>query len=155
MIEYNVYYVSLIFARQLSCIMAKKKNKSILAFSTKTDSAADNPFAALSGLSNLSAGPKNVAELSDDDRDPAHDPGQQTLRVYIDRKQRKGKEVTLVTGFDGTEEELKSLGKTLKSKCGVGGSVKDGEIIVQGNQRDQVVKLLVEMGYKDTKKSGG
>lgn len=82
-------------------------------------------------------------------------PDQQVLRVFIDRKMRKGKEVTLVTGFVGTEMDLKDLGKFLKSKCGVGGSVKDGEIIVQGNQRDKVVQLLLDKGYTKTKKSGG
>jgi translation initiation factor 1 len=135
--------------------MAKKKNKSNLTFSTGGDAAADNPFAALGGLSNLAAGPDHVPELEEDDANSSHDHAQQKLRVYIDRKKRRGKEVTLVSGFDGSEEELKDLGKTLKSKCGVGGSVKDGEIIIQGNQRDKVVKLLVEAGYKQTKKSGG
>jgi translation initiation factor 1 len=82
-------------------------------------------------------------------------PGQQKLRVAIDRKQRKGKEVTLVTGFVGKEEDLEVLGKLLKSKCGSGGSVKDGEIIVQGNHRDKIVQLLKEMNYSDTKATGG
>lgn len=82
-------------------------------------------------------------------------PHQQKLRVFIDRKQRKGKEVTLVTGFAGAEEDLKELGKFLKTKCGTGGSVKDGEIIIQGNQRDKVVELLINEGYSNTKKAGG
>lgn len=81
-------------------------------------------------------------------------PQQQNLRVMIDRKQRKGKEVTLVTGFVGTDEDLKELGKILKTKCGVGGSAKDSEIIIQGNQKEKALKLLLEMGYK-AKPSGG
>jgi translation initiation factor 1 len=82
-------------------------------------------------------------------------PNQQRLRVLLDRKQRKGKEVTLVDGYVGPEEDLKTLGKRLKSQCGVGGSVKDGQIILQGDQRDQVVELLISEGFSDTKRSGG
>ncbi|WBM75731.1 translation initiation factor [Saprospira grandis] len=82
-------------------------------------------------------------------------PQQQRLRVQIDRKKRGGKEVTLVTGFVGPEEELKALGKKLKASCGVGGSAKDGEIIVQGKQAEKVLELLKKWGYSQTKRSGG
>lgn len=81
-------------------------------------------------------------------------PKQQKLRVLLDRKQRGGKTVTLVQGFVGTDEDLKSLEKLLKNKCGVGGSSKDGEIIIQGDRKTQIAALLQEMGYK-TVMSGG
>ena len=79
---------------------------------------------------------------------------EQQLYVSIDRKQRGGKEVTLVEGFVGTEEDLKELAKLLKSKCGVGGSAKDGEIIVQGNFKEKVYTLLIDEGFSVKKKGG-
>ena len=71
----------------------------------------------------------------------------QRLEVWIDRKNRGGKVATIIKGFVGKENDLKDLGKALKSACGVGGSAKNGEIIIQGNVRDKVMKLLQKKGY--------
>ncbi|MGB3180168.1 MAG: translation initiation factor [Cyclobacteriaceae bacterium] len=78
---------------------------------------------------------------------------QQELKVRIDRK-KGNKEVTVVDGFTGSTEDLKALGKTLRQKCGVGGSDKDGVILIQGNVRDRVLTLLKDQGYK-AKPQGG
>ncbi len=75
----------------------------------------------------------------------------QRLRVRIEKNGRGGKTVTIVSGFIGTLEDLQSLGKSLKYKCGVGGSVKDGEILIQGDFKLRIVDLLREMGYTQTK----
>ncbi len=81
-------------------------------------------------------------------------PSKQDIRVQLDKKQRAGKAVTLITGFIGSEDDLKTLGKMLKTKCGVGGSVKDGDILIQGDFRTKIIEILINEGYK-VKKIGG
>jgi len=81
-------------------------------------------------------------------------PSKQDLRVQLDKKQRNGKKATLITGFIGKEDDLKELAKILKTKCGVGGSAKDGEILIQGDFCNKVIEILKSASYK-VKRSGG
>ena len=81
-------------------------------------------------------------------------PEKQDLRVWLDRRQRAGKQVTLIKGFVGSDDDLKELAALLKNRCGTGGSAKEGEIIIQGDFRDRVVDILIQAGYK-AKKAGG
>lgn len=101
-----------------------------------------------------STNPDYKYEMNDDEEQTTLPSAQQRLRVQLDRKNRGGKVVTLVTGFVGTDNDLKELGKLLKSKCGVGGSAKDGEIIVQGDFKQRVIDLLKAEGYTQTKPVG-
>lgn len=102
----------------------------------------------------FSTNPDFEYEHEEEEQQETLPPEEQQLKISLDKKQRKGKAVTLITGFIGTEEDLKALAKLLKSKCGVGGSAKDEEIIIQGDFRDKVMQLLTASGYK-VKRVGG
>lgn len=112
--------------------MSKKKNGNIV-YSTNKDFEYDEEYDEVETIEN------NIQEL----------------KVFIDRKQRKGKSVTIISNFIGTDEDLNDLGKLLKTKCGVGGSSKNGEIIIQGELKDRIFDLLINLGYTKTKKIGG
>lgn len=90
----------------------------------------------------------------DEEETETPDPRHQDLRVALDRKNRKGKVATIVTGFRGSETALEELGKMLKTRCGVGGSAKDGEIIIQGDHAARVLDILLKEGYR-AKRTGG
>lgn len=108
---------------------------------------ADNDWKKRLGVV-FSTNPDFAYQEEEDQEQETLEPSRQNLIVSIDRKGRGGKQVTLVSGFVGTADDLAELGRTLKVKCGVGGSAKDGEITIQGDFRDRVVTLLKEMGYK-------
>ncbi len=125
--------------------MAKKKKQKIklsdnseggIVYSTNSDFALGDLFGNLS------------------DEEETIIPDQQVLHIKVDKKNRGGKVATLISNFDGADDELKDLAKTLKSFCGVGGAVKDGEIIIQGSFRDKITEKLESLGYR-TKRVGG
>ena len=113
--------------------MSKKKSTGGIVFSTDPDFKREEET------------PDSIETLA---------PAQQKLRIRLDTRQRAGKAVTLIQDFIGTTDDLEDLGKKLKSFCGTGGSVKDGEIIVQGDNREKVLSWLLKNGYKNSKKAG-
>lgn len=113
--------------------MSKKNRNSKIMYSTNADFEYDE---------------------EEDDSIETLEPNKQNLKIFLDKKQRKGKKVTLITGFVGANDDLNDLGKSLKNKCGVGGSCKDGEILIQGDLREKVKSILDDLGYK-SKLAGG
>ena len=97
----------------------------------------------------------NVVYSTNPDFGYEMDNDEEQVTLDKNKKNRGGKVVTLITGFIGTENDLKELGKLLKSKCGVGGSAKDGEIMVQGDFKTKIIELLIKEGYSKTKGIGG
>lgn len=111
-----------------------------------------NTFDALGGMV-FSTNPDFMAEQLASESPIEVEPNKQQLKVFLDRK-GGNKVVTAIIGFVGSPDAMQALAKQLKTQCGVGGSVKDGEILLQGDFRDKVIKILVESGYK-AKKAGG
>jgi translation initiation factor 1 len=109
---------------------------------------ADNDWKARIGMVYSTNPDFNYQSDSNDNNQETLPPSQQKLIVGIDRRNRGGKQVTLVSGFVGNDEDLATLGKLLKTKCGTGGSAKDGEILIQGDFRDKVVQTLKSLGYQ-------
>ena len=99
-----------------------------------------------------STDPKFNYQHEDEPASETLPPQQQKLKVRLDTKHRGGKAVTLIEGFVGTDEDLQTLGKAVKNFCGTGGAAKDGEVIVQGDQRDKVMQWLQKSGYKNAKR---
>ena len=90
-------------------------------------------------------------EFEGDNQEETLEPAKQKLRVFFEKKGRGGKDATIIKGFVGTEEDIKNLAKLLKNKCATGGSTKEGEIVIQGNLKEKVIKSLIDFGYKDSK----
>lgn len=108
-------------------------------------------FESLGGL--VFSTNKNIDLSNQEDEIETPIPGQQDLRVWLEKNHRGGKVASVIKGFIGKQQDLEALGKTIKTKCGTGGSAKEGEIIIQGDHREKIVALLQQLGYK-AKKAG-
>ena len=121
------------------------------------DNKNTNPFDVLSGLKFSDSDydfEEEVVEESEEMIDKSYRKSQK-IRVWLEKKKRNGKPVSIITGLDEPEDELKYLAKLLKKKLGVGGSFSSDEIIIQGQNRDKIIDLLKEEGFRDVKKAGG
>lgn len=114
---------------------------------------ADNDWKSRLGMV-YSTDPDFAYTTRQDEEPETLAPAAQDLRVWLDRKQRAGKVATLVRGFVGRDDDLQELARLLKTRCGVGGAAKEGEIIIQGDHRDRVIDILTRSGYR-CKKAGG
>jgi translation initiation factor 1 len=112
---------------------------------------ASKKITSLGGLV-YSTDPNFKVEENENNEQETLPAAQQKLKILLDKKQRAGKKVTLIEGFAGTQTDIEELGKKLKAFCGTGGSVKDGVIIVQGDNRDKVLQWLIKNGYTLSKK---
>jgi translation initiation factor 1 len=125
----------------------------IVLFTKQTVTMAQKKINSFGGLV-YSTDPNFKPEMERVEEDETLLPAQQKLKIWLDKKQRAGKAVTLIEGFVGKNTDIEELGKKIKSFCGTGGSVKDGEIIVQGDNRDKVLQWLQKNGYTGAKKAG-
>lgn len=99
--------------------------------------------------------PENAPEIEEETTEEQINVSQQKVRIHLEKKGRGGKAVSIIRGLEGSDEHLKEMAKAIKQLCGVGGSYKDGEIIIQGERRDKIIDYLIKQGYKDVKKVGG
>lgn len=132
-----------------------QNNDAVSAFNScflNNDTMADNDWKSRLGMV-YSTNPDFEYRTDEPEEAETLPAARQQLRVWLDRKQRAGKVVTLVKGFVGRDEDLQSLARLLKTKCGVGGAAKDGEILIQGDHRDRIVEILTRSGYR-CKKAG-
>lgn len=116
----------------------------------------DNPFNILSDLEfSENEVPEKNDNKDEDNSEVMNERKNQTIRVWLQKKKRNGKPVSVITGFNEYKEDIKALAKLLKTKLGVGGSNTDDEIVIQGQNRDKVIEILKSQGFKDVKKAGG